>query len=159
MERPTYTIELGQGLTTTKTLMNSKMTIIRFLPQDFSICFRDIQFSRLARKEISPPNLLIVPSSTKIKCVWLLSRHAPCDILLDVIWYDTTSWKKKVSGSLNNEQSFYWLKSYESRRWPIESSSVISRGPRGNLRTHPDNSFDIANRNTHEINLLSFKMN
>ena len=57
-----------------------------FLPHDFSICFREMQFSRLARNEISPPNLFMEPSSTRMKWVWLLSRHAPCDSILDVIW-------------------------------------------------------------------------
>ena len=49
-----------------------------------------MQFCRLARNGISPPYFPAVPSSTRMKCEWLLSRHAPCDSRLEVMWYVTT---------------------------------------------------------------------
>ena len=49
-----------------------------------------MQFWRLARNGISPPYFPVLPSSTRMKCEWLLSRQAPSDKRLEVMWYGTT---------------------------------------------------------------------
>ena len=66
----------------------------------FAIFFVVIQFWRLARKGISPPYFPTVPSSTRMKCEWLLSRHAPSDSRLGVMWYVTTPCEQKENRSI-----------------------------------------------------------
>lgn len=54
------------------------------------IFFVVMQFWRLARNGISPPYFPSLPSSTSMKWEWLLSRHAPSDNKLELMWYVTT---------------------------------------------------------------------
>jgi len=67
----------------------AKKKLFKFLPEE--IFRKEIAFSNAARNAISTPYFPVVPLSTSTKCVWLLSRHAPDDDILDVIWYVTVS--------------------------------------------------------------------
>lgn len=100
-----------------------------------------MQFWRLARNGISPPYFPTVPSSTRIKCEWLLSRHAPSDNRLEVMWYVTTPCVQNYTcftllstfkflgvspqmGLINNTSTLFNVESEEDWRVVAQSPSL-----------------------------------